>query len=780
MFCSRARLAAFAVAGTLALSLGQAQAQTVPVAGQIKSPHSGLCAEIAGGSNAPGARAVQQACGTGLAQQWTFQADPAGGHRLVNRNSALCLGVVGASVVQGTAAEQQACTGAAGQRWTIVASGANVELRNANSGQCLEIGGASTSPGASLSQWNCVGAAQQTWTLIGATPPSGFIVSRISGMCAHVPGASRNNGVQLTQWTCLEQAHLLWDFRPATPGTYQIVNRSSGLCLDVNGGSGADNAAAIQWPCGTGANQRFTLRPRGDHVEIVAGHSGKCIENASSMDHNGKLIQWTCNGGIHQQWTVSGPAAPSRWSAKISTPVIAVAASTLRNGKILLWSSDARTTFGGGTGRTYTALFDPATNASSERIVTNTGHDMFCPGTSTLADGRIMVTGGSGNAKVSIYDPNTNVWSAGQNLKIGRGYQGDTPLSTGDVFTVGGSWSGGQGGKVGEVWNRTSGWRTLPNVKAETLATADPRGIYRSDNHMWLFGGPNGSVFHAGPKKAMSWITTSGNGSIASAGARGDDGDAMNGNAVMYDAGRLLTVGGAPAYDNGRATGAAYAIDFSRGPGQPVGVVRQKPMAFPRAFHNSVVLPNGEVVVVGGHAIAIPFSDDRSMMVPELWSPATGAFTRLAAMAVPRNYHSVALLMLDGRVFAAGGGQCGTCATNHFDAEILTPPYLLNADGSAAARPAISSSPSTGTWGQTISVTATGGATSFAVVRLNAATHSVNNDQRRLPLQVVSASGTSFQLRLPSERGMLIPGDWMLFATNANGAPSVARIIRVQ
>ena len=30
---------------------------------------------------------------------------------------------------------------------------------------------------------------------------------------------------------------------------------------------------------------------------------------------------------------------------------------------------------------------------------------------------------------------------------------------------------------------------------------------------------------------------------------RGDDSHAMNGNAVMYDVGKILTVGGAPAYD---------------------------------------------------------------------------------------------------------------------------------------------------------------------------------------------------------------------------------------
>ena len=42
----------------------------------------------------------------------------------------------------------------------------------------------------------------------------------------------------------------------------------------------------------------------------------------------------------------------------------------------------------------------------------------------------------------------------------------------------------------------------------------------------------------------------------------------------------------------------------------------------------------------------------------------------MATGPTPRNYHSVALLLPDGRVFSGGGGLCGPCATNHPDAQI--------------------------------------------------------------------------------------------------------------
>lgn len=765
----------------IAFAASAAEAQTVPASGQIKSNHSGYCVSVAGGSTTPGVRTVQAPCRDVPHQLWDFRPDPLGGYRIVSRNSALCLDVKGGSLVQGTLVVQETCAAVESQRWTVEAAEGAVQLKPAHSGQCLEIGNGATSPGANLNQWSCANVPQNKWTLLVATPQNAFLVTRVGGMCATPTGGSTASGAALVQATCRDLPQLVWELRPATPGAYQFVNRNSGLCLAVNGASTADGATLVQSPCvATAPSQAFALRPVGDDVELVAAHSGKCLENKSSMNEGAELIQWTCNGGAHQKWAVSGPGAPSAWTAPISTPIIAVAASTLRNGKVLMWSSHDRFTFGGG-GRTYTAIFDPETGVSSEAIITNTGHDMFCPGTSTLPDGRIMVSGGSGNNKVSVYDPATNIWTAERTLNVGRGYQGDTVLPSGDVLTVGGSWSGGQGGKIAEVWNRPTGWRTLPNVSGEALATADPAGVYRADNHMWLYGAVGNRVFHAGPSAEMHWISTKGDGEITSAGLRGDDADAINGNAVMYDAGKVLKLGGAPAYDNGVATTSAYTIDFSRGPARPVSVVKQKPMTFPRAFANAVVLPSGEVVVVGGHAVSIPFSDARSMMAPEIWSPQTGAFTRLASMAVPRNYHSIALLMRDGRVFAAGGGQCGSgCAGNHFEAEILTPPYLLNADGTPARRPTITAAPSRATWGETISVATRQEVASFAIVRLGATTHTVNNDQRRLPLPILSASGLSYELALPSDKSALIAGEWMLFAMNAQGTPSVAKILHVK
>ena len=168
----------------------------------------------------------------------------------------------------------------------------------------------------------------------------------------------------------------------------------------------------------------------------------------------------------------------------------------------------------------------------------------------------------------------------------------------------------------------------------------------------------------------------------------------MNGNAVLYNVGQILTVGGATAYQDAgtavdvQATRRAYTINISGGPHKPVVVHRTPNMAYARAFSNSVVLPNGEVLVVGGQQHPQTFTDTGAVLSPELWNPKTGKFTIMAPELIARTYHSVALLLPDGRVFSGGGGLCGNgCTANHPNGQIFSPPYLFNANGTARRRP---------------------------------------------------------------------------------------------
>jgi galactose oxidase len=132
-------------------------------------------------------------------------------------------------------------------------------------------------------------------------------------------------------------------------------------------------------------------------------------------------------------------------------------------------------------------------------------------------------------------------------------------------------------------------------------------------------------------------------------------------------------------------------------------------------------------------------------------------------------------------VSSTGGGLCGTrCTVNHLDFEILTPPYLFNADGTLATRPSIQSSPASVKAGDVATVTMnTDSSHTFSLIKLSAITHSVNNDQRRVPLAQVSRNGSTFSLKIPDNKNVALAGYYFLFAMNANGVPSVGTTIRI-
>lgn len=379
----------------------------------------------------------------------------------------------------------------------------------------------------------------------------------------------------------------------------------------------------------------------------------------------------------------------------------------------------------------------------------------------------------------------------GPQMNIGRGYQASTTVSDGRVFTIGGSWSGGRFQKDGEVYEPGSldegTWANTTGCKTAPMLTADKGGIYRSDNHAWLFAWKQNSVFHAGPSRNMNWYGLEGTGSVTSAGRRADAADAMCGVAAMYDAtrGLILTAGGSPDYEQSSATRNAYQIQLGDdGPGQQPSVTKLPSMAYARAFGSSVVLPDGTVLVVGGQAYAVPFTDTTPALPAELFDPSSGTWKALAPIAVPRNYHSFALLLPDATVLAGGGGLCGTgCPQNHLDAQVFVPPYLFDGAGSRAARPKIASVSTTAVKpGAALEVTTADRVDAFALVRYGSVTHTVNTDQRRVPLDATPVGGSDarrYKLTLPGDPGVLLPGYWMLFAIDGAGVPSVATTIRI-
>jgi galactose oxidase len=165
-----------------------------------------------------------------------------------------------------------------------------------------------------------------------------------------------------------------------------------------------------------------------------------------------------------------------------------------------------------------------------------------------------------------------------------------------------------------------------------------------------------------------------------------------------------------------------------------------------------------------------------------LGGPQTTEFFKMAPNDTPRYYHSVALLLPDATVITSGGDLRGSkCSANHFNGQFYSPPYLFLSDGvTRTPRPVIESlSPSTARIGDSITITMQSPAASFTLIRICATTYSVDTGQRRIPLTAAMLKGLSHTVWVPADTGVAVPRNWVLFALDGNGVPSLAKILLI-
>jgi hypothetical protein len=343
-------------------------------------------------------------------------------------------------------------------------------------------------------------------------------------------------------------------------------------------------------------------------------------------------------------------------------------------------------------------------------------------------------------------------------MSHGRWYPSATRLADGTVLALSGQDEEQVFVKTPEIFDpATSTWRELTGAMQTW-------GYYP-----FAFQSAGGPVFVAGPDAQSRFLDTLAEGGWTDV-SLGGAGHRTYGSAVLFEPGKVLVAGGGDP-----PTAHAETIDLlAAGPAWSATA----PMAHARQQLNLTLLPDGTVLATGGTSAAGFNNATGAVLEPELWDPATGAWTSLAPASVPRLYHSVALLLPDGRVLAAGGGHPADTAhgdTDHLDGQLFSPPYLFR-----GARPEILSAPSVVALGEPFVVGTGGGAPVSRVTWLapGSVTHAFDQNQRFLELawQPVSGGGVAFA---PNDARRAPPGDYLMFALSADGVPSVARFVRL-
>jgi hypothetical protein len=434
-----------------------------------------------------------------------------------------------------------------------------------------------------------------------------------------------------------------------------------------------------------------------------------------------------------------------QWSAVQNWGLEAVHGLLLPNGKLLFFAAYANSL--------NPQIWDPATNQVTP--APSISYEVFCGGHAGLANGQLFVSGGAittnlGVPNASIYDSVANAWTSLPSMNAGRWYPTSTTLANGDILTTGGNDENGNPNPLPQVWsNASQTWVSL--TSAQLVLQLYPR----------MFLAPNGQVFEAGPDTATRYLNTSGAGAWTLVGNSNYTAGRSYGSWVMYDVGKIIAIGGGDP-----PTNTAEIIDLTVS--KPTWTYTNS-MSYARRNLNATLLPDGTILVTGGSSAGGFDTSSGAVFAAELWDPATQLWTTLASNTIFRGYHSMAVLLPDGRVVSAGGNVGGATA------EIFSPPYLFN-----GPQPVISSAPPTVTYGHTFFV-GTPNSTSISQVnmlRLGAATHAFNQNQRINKLTFTQTSG-GLNVTAPPDGIHCPPGYYMLFIINNIGVPSVASMIQI-
>lgn len=465
-------------------------------------------------------------------------------------------------------------------------------------------------------------------------------------------------------------------------------------------------------------------------------------------------------------------AVGGRWEELPGLPEITFMHAVLlpNSNRILYWGYGQRTD--------QSRLWDQATGLytqpANQPIAIHADENIWSGAHAHLADatGTILVhggfmTGGGVSAdterRAFLFNPTTNAFTTASELHTGRFYPTTITLGDGTALTLFGedhAHAAGTGVQSLEIFT--------PNGAGTWSA---PKAVpFNYFYYPWTFLLPNGDLFIAGPQKPARRFDPS-------AAAIVDDpakqynqissqrGVNMDGTAVLlplkpphYEP-RVLNLGGIAA----DAQQTAEWIDLSVA--TPAWQALPN-MNVPRDKVNSVLLPDGRVLIAGGIE-TLPDGGPAEIFDPQ--DPTTG-FQLGPNMKHVRGYHSAAILLADGSVIMGGDPNGGTTPNERY-----LPSYFFK------ARPTITGSPAAVAHGAAFSVDTPTPSAIAEVVLMSpgAVTHAFNQNQRYVGCVITGTTATTLDATAPPNGNIAPPGYYLLFLVDHDRVPSMAKWIRL-
>jgi hypothetical protein len=508
--------------------------------------------------------------------------------------------------------------------------------------------------------------------------------------------------------------------------------------------------------------------------------------------------------------------------------VLPVHAALLHTGKVLFFAGSGNNIFRQSSpdfgnearGIYASVIWDVQTNSFDHpptlRRANNQVVDYFCCGHCFLSDGRLLVGGGSdkydvvivngqmqaaghgftGLKDAMIFDPKAETWKLIQSMKHGRWYPTLLMLNDGQAIATAGLDEDGQ-----------------DNDTIEKIANPDkdswkPGRAFRLPLYPHLFLLQDGRLLYSGGK-----MDTSGTSdplifdpllptqSVLIKGLADDDKCNQCASVVLPPAQKqqFMILGGGPQDVDGQprqpATKRVSIVDL-QAPGANPKYERKADLHHERMHVNAVLLPDHTVLATGGGVTreasqggaAHPTQFDE-VFEAEIYDPGTNTWTLTSAATIARLYHSVALLLPDGRVVTAGGNpDKGRNVTwlppedpfEEMRLEIYSPPYLFKFDATNP-RPVIINAPTNISYGVPFTIeTAQPQQIAYAsLIRPGLTTHSFNVEQRLVDVPLQQAPPGGLHARIDGDDHIAPPGWYMLFITDMRGVPSVAHWVHL-